>query len=306
MNKELTFSEQVKEEISHLEYNAECAVIILFSIFKNNAEFMMTNTAKYYVISTQYPAVVRLIKILFAQLNSEIEIIIKTSNIKSLDNKSKYILEIRDYEYIDTLFNDLKYTVKWNHNQKRSYLLGAFLSSGSVSFSSTSSNYHFEIRSFNKEYLTEILHILESFNINSKIIEYRKKYKLYVKRSEHISDIIKLFNATETLYIFEDFRIQKDFSNSLQRMNNLDISNINKTIIASHNQIMWIQTIENKYAMSKLDQKAAIFCEVRKKYPEESLSSLSKIIKKEYNVDISRTSLNHVIRRIENLYKQIK
>lgn len=112
MNKELTFSEQVKEEISHLEYNAECAVIILFSIFKNNAEFMMTNTAKYYVISTQYPAVVRLIKILFAQLNSEIEIIIKTSNIKSLDNKSKYILEIRDYEYIDTLFNDLKYTVK--------------------------------------------------------------------------------------------------------------------------------------------------------------------------------------------------
>lgn len=112
MDRELTFSEQVKEEISHLEYNTECAAIILFAIFKNNAEFTMTDVAKYYVIYTQYPSVVRLIKSLFSKLNPDLEIAIKTSNLKSLDNRSKYILEIKDFEYVDSLFKDLKYTSK--------------------------------------------------------------------------------------------------------------------------------------------------------------------------------------------------
>lgn len=42
------------------------------------------------------------------------------------------------------------------------------------------------------------------------------------------------------------------------------------------------------------------------KHPEESLSSISNLIKETYDVDISRTSLNHVVRRIELIYKKLK
>lgn len=306
MNNKITFSESVKREVSNLEFDKKCAFYILFSIFQSNKEFVISSNSNHYVISTQYNFIVRLIKKLFTIIDTSINFEIKTSNIKTIKNKKKFILEFYDCESIDKLFNNFMINETLDENSKRSIILGAFLISGSIYFSSVKSNYHFEIRSTNLEYLEYIAQIMNNFSLSGKIIQYRNSYKLYIKKSESISDILKLFGTTDTLYEFEDFRIQKDFSNSLQRMNNLDISNINKTIVASNNQIKWIQTIINKYAFDQLDERAKIFCKTRMKNPEESLSSISNIIKETYDVDISRTSLNHIVRRIELIYKKLK
>lgn len=306
MSDKITFSESVKREVCNLQFDKKCAFYILFSIFQINREFVISSNNNHYVISTQYNFIVRLIKKLFNMIDTTINMEIKTSNIQTMKNKQKFILEFHNCVSIEKLFNNFVIDQILDENSKRSIILGAFLISGSIYFSVVKSNYHFEIRSTNFEYLKYISEMMENFSLNAKIISYRNSYKLYVKKSESISDILKLFGTTDTLYEFEDFRIQKDFSNSLQRMNNLDVSNINKTIVASHNQIKWIQTIKNKYAFDQLDEKAKIFAEIRMKHPEESLSSISLIIKKTYDIEISRTSLNHVVRRIELIYKKLK
>lgn len=44
-----------------------------------------------------------------------------------------------------------------------------------------------------------------------------------------ISDFLKAIKANQAFYMFEEIRIAKDFSAQVQRLNNLDIQNIDKS-----------------------------------------------------------------------------
>lgn len=307
MNTYETFSEMVKDELCKKEYDKDASYYILLAFIINNHEFIISSNEKKYIISTHFLANIRLIKKLFENINCNIHMEIMTSNIKTAKNKTKWIIEILDYEIIDKLFNNMTYDIKnFNDTQRQMFIVGAFLSAGSISYSLGKSNYHFEIRSRNKCFLNDLQQLFKKYNILTSIMRYRNVYKLYIKRSEGISDTLKLLGAIDSLYHFEDFRIQKDFSNSLQRINNLDISNINKTVIAANNQIKWINLIKSNYQLSKLDKKAQIFAEIRLANEDLSLDAISKIFESDYNIKISRSSLNHIVRRIEKFYNELK
>ncbi len=308
MNKvDITFSEIVKNEICHLEYDDKTAYALLLSFFINNSEFCLSSTSKGYIVHTHFLPNIRLIKTLLAQLKFNTKIELVESNIKTASAKTKYAIEIHDYELLDKFFNNYEYTItKMSQNEQRAFVVGAFLSGGSVSYSTEKSNYHFEIRSRNKAYLHNIELIFKKFNIEGHIVPYRNAYKLYFKRSEYISDTLKLLGAHDALYQFEDFRIQRDFINSQQRLNNLDVSNINKTVIAANNQVKWIQTLKNKYAYDKLDSKTQIFCDIRLEEREASLEVIAQIFEEKYNIKLTKSSINHMARKIKSLYLQVK
>ncbi len=308
MNKpNITFSEVVKNEICHLEYNDATAYYLLLSFLINNSEFCMSSTSKGYIVHTHFLPNVRLIKSLLSQLKFQPKIELVESNIKTASAKTKYALEIDDFEAVDKFFKNYEYQIKaMNEDEQRAFVVGAFLSGGSVSYSTEKSNYHFEIRSRNKNYLENILNIFKEFNIEPNIVNYRNAYKLYFKRSEYISDTLKLLGAHDALYEFEDFRIQRDFINSQQRLNNLDVSNINKTVIASNNQVKWIQTLKNKYAYERLDDKTKIFCDIRLEEREASLETIAQIFEEKYDIKLTKSSINHMVRKIKSLYLQVK
>lgn len=48
MENKLTFSEQVKEEVCHLEYSKECAYYILLAFFVNNSSFVIDENFRGY------------------------------------------------------------------------------------------------------------------------------------------------------------------------------------------------------------------------------------------------------------------
>ena len=301
----LTFSEIVKDEICHLDFDDTSSKYLLISFFINNSEFIINNE-KYYIVVTHHLANIRLLKSLLNKLDSNLKTNTIQSNLKTASNKTKWALKINNIDEIDKLLNNFQYKLeKMNDEEKRCFFIGAFLSGGSVSFSQNKSNYHFEIRSRNNNYLETLKKILFEFNINSNILKYRNQYKLYFKKSEAISDALKLLGAIDSLYKYEDFRIQRDFSNSLQRINNLDVSNINKTIIAASKQIKWIQTIKNKNMFDNLDDRSKAFADVRMANREASLETISRILKEKYNFNISRTSLNHIVRKIKEIYLRV-
>lgn len=303
-----TFSEDVKEEISKLVYDDKSAFTLLFSYILNDLNIILKKNSEQWTLSTQYGNNIRLIKKILKQLNLNIDFKIIIKDSKSLKNKNLYKVifnnDINFLENIFPIFNNYKNIIK-DDMQKRAFIIGGFLSGGSITYSKIKSGYHFEIRSNNSNYLETIKNILLHFNIKSNIIPYHGKSKIYFKKGEYMSDILKLLGASESMYKFEDLRIQKDFTNSLQRLTNLEVSNINKTIIASQNQQIWIRKLISDSIFDSLDNKTKIFCKVRLKNPTSSLSSISEIIKKEYNIEISRTSINHLIRKIEKKYKEI-
>ena len=112
--------------------------------------------------------------------------------------------------------------------EKIAFIEGAFLAVGNVSNPSTS-GYHLEFI-FTKERLAkQVLNLLNYFKLNAKLIKRGYKNVVYIKASENISDLIKLFKATSSLFYFEDIRIYRDHKNMVNRLNNCEIANQEKS-----------------------------------------------------------------------------
>ncbi len=306
MIKKVSFNEEVKNEICNLEFEKKYLWFLLISLFINLIQIRITNNKMSYVISSQQPRIIKLIKSLSKEYDQNFNGSVILGN-EHLDDKKNIYLSFDNIKLFEEHFNinDFDYNLIKDETAKKYFILGAYLSHGSISFSYKKSSYHFEINSHNIKYLENILKLLEFFNIKSKIIQREKTNVLYLKRAEYISDILKLFNVVDSLYKFEDYRIKKDFSNSLQRLNNLEVSNINKTINASLKLIEKIKILKENGIYDLLTEKEKIFCEIRLKEEGASLTDIANIFNEKYDIQITRTSLNHYVRKINSLVESI-
>lgn len=274
----------------------------------NAVELKLCNQKQSYIITTQYPKLVRFMNNLLRNINSKFNSNISIDEKNNINNRKIIKLEIVDQNnQFEKIFNLMNFNINIldDENKKKSFILGAYLSGGSISFSTKKSSYHFEIKSYKMNFLLDLKALLKEFNIETRIIDYKNKFILYFKKGEYISDLLKLFNVVNSLYKFEDFRIKKDFSNSLQRLNNLEVSNINKTIVASLQQQQWIEKIKKTKYFNELTKNEKIFCKIRLEHSEYSLSTISKIMKNDYHINVSRSAINHYIRKIEEIYNKI-
>ena len=148
--------------------------------------------------------------------------------------------------------------------------------------------------------------LLNDFNLNAKIVERGYKYIVYLKSSDSISDLLRLFKATSSLFFFEDIRIYRDHKNMVNRLNNCEISNQTRSIETGVKQLEEINFLKEHDLVDILDDKTKIVLEVREKYPESSLSELAEIITLEYNYKIGKSGVNHHFIKISNLVKRYK
>ncbi|MDE6476763.1 MAG: DNA-binding protein WhiA [Mycoplasmoidaceae bacterium] len=245
---------------------------------------------------------VRFISNIFSEL-FDVDKKIMYSNIKHLNNKRDYLLSIN--ANFDQIINDLGIYKKpidviQTNAQMKGVLVGAFLSGGSVN-SASDRRYHLELRSNNISYLLFIQTILNKFNISIALLQRRKSYILYIKKSYDISDFLKLIGANNCMLEFEDQKISRDLFTQIHRLNNLDISNIKKSSAAGNKQIQKINQIINTDLFKKQTNKFKIFCQIRLKNPNASLNEISKIFLKDYNIKIQRTSVNHLVNKLMSL-----
>ncbi len=189
--------------------------------------------------------------------------------------------------------------------EKIAFIEGSFLAVGNISNPSTS-GYHLEFI-FTKERLAkQILKLLEYFKLNAKIIKRGYKTVVYIKSSENISDLIKLFKATSSLFYFEDIRIYRDHKNMVNRLNNCEIANQEKTFKTGQKQLEDINYLKNMDLYDLLDDKTKIVADARIKYPELSYQELADIITKEMDYRIGKSGINHHFIKISNLVKRHK
>lgn len=188
---------------------------------------------------------------------------------------------------------------------KRAYITGIFLMNGSIN-DPKKSQYHLEIVFDNNEQAEFVKELINNYNLNSKLLKRENKYMIYIKESEKISDFLRIMNTTNSLFYYEDYRIYRDHKNMANRLNNCEQANVDKMIQAATDQINEIKKIKENGCFELLDDKLKEAALYREKYPESSLQELSEIITLETNNYITKSGLNHRLKRISEFAKKIK
>jgi DNA-binding protein WhiA len=147
--------------------------------------------------------------------------------------------------------------------------------------------------------------ILLKFNISSTLLKREKGFVLYIKKAVDVSDFLKIVGANRCMHELEDKIIARDYYTNVQRINNLDVANLHKSSLAGIQQVKMIKAIRRMKEFKKLPDKFRFYCSIRLQNPEASLSEMVKIFQIKYQINITRTGINHYVVRIKQLFIQL-
>ncbi len=292
----MTFTTRLKEEISKIDNNDLENRSLIEAFLKYNAVIK----TKSITITLENASVTRYIyKIIKSVFDVQPKIIVRIQ--KRFHIKQIYILEIHDkIDFIKEVINLNKKSNLDSDEEKVAYLKGAFLGIGNVSNPKTS-GYHLEFILQKESDAKYICQLLNYFHLNAKVIKRGNKFITYIKMSESISDLIKMFRAVNSLFEFEDTRIYRDHKNMVNRLNNCELANQEKSIKCGLSQLEDIAFLEKNDLTKLLDDKVLTVINYRKKYPDVSLQELADIISMETDYKVGKSGVNHHFRLIKKL-----
>ena len=300
----MTFTTSLKEEIAKHEINSIEARYELMAFLNSVAKFNKDEISLTLENASIARRIYKEIKEIYGVSPN---IVIRVQ--KRFKEKQIYILNVK--EKVDFIKKDISVGIKIevddlvSDEEKIAFIEGAFLAVGNVSNPSTS-GYHLEFI-FTKERLAkQVLNLLNYFNLKAKLIKRGYKNIVYIKASEAISDLIKMFKATSSLFYFEDIRIYRDHKNMVNRLNNCEIANQEKTFRTGQVQLENINYLKMHDLFDLLEENTRIVADARVKYPEVSMQELADIITLENNYKIGKSGVNHHFIKINNLVKRHK
>jgi DNA-binding protein WhiA len=183
---------------------------------------------------------------------------------------------------------------------KRAYIRGAFLGGGSIS--NPEKTYHMEFVSNSIELAEDLMKLINSFGLGSKVIQRKNSFVIYLKEGEQIIELLSLIGAHSALLDLENVRIYKEMRNNVNRLVNCETANLNKTVDAAVRQIESIKLIQQKVGLRKLPPNLREIAELRLNYPDISLKELGEML----NPKIGKSGVNHRLRKIEKIAEELR
>lgn len=307
----MSYTTKIKNEISNLDMNSSELIAELSGFIRNNGHLEDDELS----LTTENPQIKDHIE---NSLKKIYDIKIETKTINNLNFSKNSLYSIKIKEKLEFMLKDLGYLdqkgewlsivpnyIVGANEEIRAYLRGVFLTQGSINDPKTS-RYHMELLINTPDEAVFVQKLLNLFDLNAKILNRDKGYMIYLKEAEKISDFMKILGATKAVLYFEDIRIYHDKKNHTNRLNNCEQANIDKVVNAATDQLKNIEILEKNVAVELLDDKTKEALEYRKKYPEASLKELSEIITIETGNKITKSGLNHRMRKINDLANKLK
>ncbi len=305
----MTYTIKVKEEIAHLETEVVEALAELSGFIRFDGEV----NKKEIILNIENASVARriysLMKMCF-QVRPQITVRVQ----KRFRVHQLYIL-IYNNDIITVLeklniYKNGKKILPEDYflatkEEKIAFLRGIFLATGSINNPQTS-GYHMEFSVTTRLDANYVVKLLKEFNITSKILKRKTRYMVYIKQAEMISDTLKMLGAINCMFFFEDIRIYRDHKNMVNRLNNCEIANQEKTTITGLKQLDDIAYLKEHDLLPLLDEKVREVIEYREKYPETSYQELAEIVTMESGHSISKSGINHYFRKIKELVNKHK
>ncbi len=305
----MTYTTRIKDEIAHLDTDVVSAIAELSAFIRFDGDIKSDEI----ILTIENASVARriysLMKMCF-QVRPKMTVRIqnrfrvKQIYILTYNSNVKDVLERLNITEngVKVLPNAYMFDTK---EEKIAFLRGLFLATGSVSNPQTS-GYHMEMSVVLKEEANLIVHLLKEFNVVSKILKRKTRFMVYVKQAEMISDTLKMFGAINSMFFFEDIRIYRDHKNMVNRLNNCEIANQEKTTITGLKQLEDIEYLKKHDLLGLLDERIQEVIEYRIKYPETSYQELAEIVSMETGKSISKSGINHYFRKIKELVNRHK
>jgi hypothetical protein len=183
---------------------------------------------------------------------------------------------------------------------KRAFLRGAFLSAGSMS--DPEKSYHFEIVCSTNQKAVQLQGMMNSFDLEAKIVERKNHFVVYLKEGSQIVDILNVMEAHKALMDLENVRIMKNMRNNVNRQVNCETANINKTVNAAVRQIEDIRYIESEIGLEKLPPALRQMAQLRLEYPEAALAELGTLSEP----PVGKSGVNHRLRKIGEVADELR
>lgn len=302
----MSFTGLIKEEISNIKSSESELLAELSAYIRNNGDF-----SKNHIIMTTENEF--LVDHIVDSLKNICGKEAKVEVIENLNFSKNDLYQITLDRKEDTYLKDLgilnekgeilevvpNYIVGANE-EIRGYLRGVFLGVGSIN-DPKKSRYHMELLIREPGESVFVQKLLNLFDLNAKILSRDKGFMIYIKEAEKISDFLKILGANKAVMYYEDVRVYRDKKNNTNRLNNMEQANMDRIIETATSQLEDIQIIEENDGVMLLDEKVKEVLEYRKKYPEASLKELAEIISLETSKSITKSGLNHRLRKIKEL-----
>lgn len=175
---------------------------------------------------------------------------------------------------------------------KRAFIRGAFLSAGSMS--EPEKSYHLEFVCPDEDKAEQMKELINSFELDAKIVQRKKCYVVYLKEGEQIVDVLNVMEAHVALMNLENVRVLKEVRNSVNRQVNCETANLKKTVNAAMKQVEDIRFIESTIGLKSLDDALREIAELRLQYTDMPLKELGTML----NPPVGKSGVNHRLRKI--------
>lgn len=309
----LNFTEEIKNEIVSLPVTGEGARAILSAFIRTSGSVISRNGFFGFELVTENERTAEF----FLNLLEEdfgLNLTVSGAKFDLLSGRDKLAFECAD-EKTDKLLKELKivdrdadgYFLNFSVGDEIfgsedcivNYIKGAFLGGGSCTLPeegvSSRTGYHFEIVFSNKLTANDFLDLLCEFEILAKLVMRKEKWVVYAKSKAVISDIFAAIGCEKGLDKLSRVVEQKDRQNNANRVNNCSVSNIDKTVTASVNQVRAIEIIAQTIGLQSLDKALFEVAECRLADKNASMQELAE------RLNISKSCLNHRMRKLSEL-----
>lgn len=183
---------------------------------------------------------------------------------------------------------------------KRAFIRDSFLCLGSIS--DPNKGYHLEFVCDSMEQAEALREMIQSFDIEARIVSRKKYFVLYVKEGAEIVDLLNIMEAHVSLMELENLRIVKEMRNSINRRVNCEVANITKTVNAASKQIEDITYIKDHHGFDNLQDGLRQMAEVRLENPDATLSELGQLL----DPPVGKSGVNHRLRKLSDLADKIR
>lgn len=182
-----------------------------------------------------------------------------------------------------------------------SFVRGLFLAGGSVV--DPSKEYHLEIVLDTTEKFVNSLreHLWNSFNIKSGIVNVRNRFKLYIKSSGDIIELMSLMGAMEIVSFLSKTMEVRKIRGDVSRTINFLTANANKSGQAMARHVKAIQLVDKKVGLESLPMDLYQLAILRMENEELSLRELGELMKPPMSKSSVYNRLKKIVRMAEEL-----
>lgn len=304
----MSFTAEVKEELSRIEPNRGCCLKAeLAALLRIEGTLHITGPGRFRLeVATETAPVARkAIKLLHSVYALKTELTVRRSVLHKTNN---YLITVpgqprlsdalRDLGILDEtlgLTYDIPLTLVKRDCCAISYLRGAFLGGGFVA--DPHGDFHFELTAENEAIARALVNLMARFDVDARVARRRATYAVYLKGAEPIVTFLALVGAHRALLRTEDVRIIKSMRNDVNRLVNAETANLVKTAEAAIEQVEAIRTLAESRGLESLPPALQELALLRLEYPDVSLRELGELA----DPPLTKSAVYHRVRRIEEL-----